>query len=325
MRSVGLVVSRKIVFQRRPIIPVFDPASPQAAAISGLFIVVLAICAVILLIVVGMIGISLICFRQRPDSQEPPPYFGNRKLEILWTVGPLLIVIGLLILTARGMDKSDPPANQDPDLVVVAHQWWWEVRYPHTGVTTANEIHIIVGRRWLVRLESADVIHSFWTPQLAPKMDVIPGYPNHVWLQADAPGRYDGTCGEYCGVEHSWMRFAVIAESPSEFATWLRQQENPATVPTTDSAQRGLKLFQTMTCINCHSIDGVSIAANAAPNLTHLADRTVLGAGVLSNTPTNLLRWLKDPQAIKPGCFMPNLKLTDAQADELADYLKTLK
>jgi cytochrome c oxidase subunit II len=286
---------------------------------------VLAICGVIFLIVAGMVGISLIRFRQRPGSQEPPSYFGNRKLEILWTVGPTLIVIWLLILTARGMGQSDPPAIQEPDLVVVAHQWWWEVRYPHAGVATVNEIHITVGRKWLVRLESADVIHSFWAPQLARKMDVIPGYPNHIWLQANAPGEYAGTCGEYCGIEHSWMRFAVIAESPADFAAWLRRQENPAAIPVADSARRGLKLFQTMTCINCHSIGGVSVTASVAPDLTHLAERQILGAGVLPNTEPNLFHWLKNPQAIKPGCFMPNLKLTDEQANELVSYLKTLQ
>jgi cytochrome c oxidase subunit 2 len=121
------------------------------------------------------------------------------------------------------------------------------------------------------------------------------------------------------------MLFSVIAETPAVFDAWLRGQENSAAMPATDSAQNGLKIFQTMTCINCHSIRGVSVAANAAPDLTHLADRTILGAGVLSNSETNLFRWLKNPQGFKPGCFMPNLKLTDAQAGTLTSYLETLK
>jgi cytochrome c oxidase subunit 2 len=223
------------------------------------------------------------------------------------------------------MRESDPAANRQPDLIVIGHQWWWEVRYPQTGVVTANEIHIPVGRKWLVRLESADVIHDFWVPALARKMQMIPGQTNHIWLEADAPGTYDGTCAEYCGAGHSWMRFSVIAESPAAFGAWLRGQVNPAAIPAADSAQTGLKIFQTMTCINCHSLRGVSIAANAAPDLTHLADRTILGAGVLSNTETNLFRWLKNPQDFKPGCFMPNLKLTDAQAGTLTSYLEILK
>jgi cytochrome c oxidase subunit 2 len=199
------------------------------------------------------------------------------------------------------------------------------VRYPQTSVVTANEIHIPVGRKWLVRLESADVIHDFWVPALARKMQMIPGQTNHIWLEANAPGTYDGICAEYCGAGHSWMRFSVIAESPAAFDAWLRGQKNPAAIPAADSAQTGLKNLQAMTCINCHSIRGVFVAANAAPDLTHLADRTILGAGVLSNTETNLFRWLKNPQDFKPGCFMPNLKLTDAQAGTLTSYLETLK
>jgi cytochrome c oxidase subunit 2 len=304
---------------------IFDPASSQAAAISDLFKVVLIICAVILLIVASMIGISLIRFRHHPGTVEPRPFFGNRKLEIIWTVGPTLIVICLFALTARGMRQADPPATQPPDLIVIGHQWWWEIRYPPSDVTTANEIHIPVGRKLLVRLESADVIHDFWVPALARKMQLIPGQTNHIWLADDAPGNYSGECVEYCGAQHAWMRFSVIAESPADFAAWLHNQENSAASPATDSAQNGLKLFQTLTCINCHSLRGVSVAANAAPDLTHLADRKILGAGILSNTETNLFRWLKNPQAIKTGCFMPNLKLTDAQVGSLTSYLETLK
>jgi cytochrome c oxidase subunit 2 len=305
--------------------PVFDPASPQAAAISGLFMLVLAICGVILMIVVGMVGFSLIRFRQRPGSREPQPCFGNRKLEITWTVGPTLIVIWLFVLTARGMSLSDPPSTQEPDLIVIGHQWWWEVRYPPTGVVTAGEIHIPVGRNLRVRLESADVIHDFWAPKLARKIQAIPGETNYIWLEADASDNYAGFCAEYCGAQHSWMHFSVIAESPAEYAAWLLEQEKPAATPATDLARQGLKIFQTMTCISCHSIRGVSVVGSAAPDLTHLASRKTLGAGILPNTEANLLRWLKNPQDVKPGCLMPNLKLTDAQASALASYLETLQ
>jgi len=306
-------------------IPVFHPFSPETASISHLFILVLIICGVILAVVVGMIGYGLMFFRHKPGSSDPAPHFGNRKLELTWTIGPMLIIIWLFALTVHGMRQSDPAANRQPDLIVIGHQWWWEVRYPKTGVVTANEIHIPVGRQWLVRLESADVIHDFWVPALARKMQLIPGLTNHIWLEADAPGTYGGECAEFCGAEHSWMRFSVIAESPAAFDAWLSNQENPTAIPAMDSAQTGLKLFQTMSCINCHSIRGVSVAANAAPDLTHLASREILGGGVMSNTETNLFRWLKNPQAIKPGCFMPNLKLTDAQTGALVSYLETLQ
>jgi len=304
---------------------VFHPGSPETASISHLFLLVLIVCGAILATVVGMIGYGLIFFRHKPDSADPVPHFGNRKLELTWTIGPILIIIWLFALTVRGMRQSDPAANRQPDLIVIGHQWWWEVRYPQNGVVTANEIHIPVGRQWLVRLESADVIHDFWAPALARKIQMIPGLTNHIWLEADAPGTYDGECAEYCGAQHSWMRFCVVAESPGAFDVWLRNQENSAAIPDMDSVQTGLKIFQTMSCINCHSIRGVSVAANAAPDLTHLASREILGGGVVSNTETNLFRWLKNPQVIKPGCFMPNLKLTDAQAGALVSYLETLQ
>ena len=129
-------------------IPVFHPFSPETASISHLFILVLIVCGIILAIVVGMIGYGLIFFRHKPGSADPAPHFGNRKLEIIWTVGPILIIVCLFTLTVRGMRESDPPANREPDLIVIGHQWWWEVRYPQTGVVTANEIHIPVGRKW---------------------------------------------------------------------------------------------------------------------------------------------------------------------------------
>lgn len=306
-------------------IPVFHPFSPETASIARLFILVLIVCGVILAIVVGMIACGLIFFRHKTGAADPAPHFGNRKLEITWTVIPILIVIWFFALTVRGMRESDPAANREPDLIVIGHQWWWEVRYPQTGVVTANEIHIPVGQQWLVRMESADVIHDFWVPALARKIQMIPGLTNHIWLEADVPGTYDSECAEYCGAEHSWMRFLVIAESPAAFDAWLRNQETAAAIPAMASAQTGLNIFQTVSCVNCHSIRGVSMAASAAPDLTHMASREILGGGVLSNTETNLFRWLKNPQAIKPGCFMPNLTLTDAQAGALTSYLGNLQ
>ena len=305
--------------------PIFEPASAQTAAMADLFKLVLVICGVILAIVAGMVGASLVRFRARPGAAEPRPYFGNRKLEIIWTAGPLLVVGWLFTLTARGMRLADPPADQPPDIVVTGHQWWWEVRYLSGGVVTANEIHLPTGRKWLVRLASADVIHDFWVPELARKMQMIPGQTNQLWLEADAPGTYAGECAEYCGAQHAGMRLTVIAEPPSAFAAWLQNQAQPALGPVSATAASGLKLFQTMTCVNCHPLRGVVTGASVAPDLTHLASRHTLGAGVLALTETNLFRWLKNAQAGKPGCLMPDLKLTDAQARALVAYLETLQ
>lgn len=225
------------------------------------------------------------------------------------------------------MHASDPAtaAEQAPDLVIVARQWWWEIRYTKSGVVTANEIHIPAGERILARIESADVIHNFWVPQLGRKMDAIPGHPNQMWLQADTPGIYEGTCSEYCGAQHAWMRIRVVAQTPSAFATWQQAQQQVPALPGSGDAGHGARLFQSMTCANCHAIAGTGADATVGPNLTHVGSRATLGAGVLENTPDNLAKWLASPQAVKPGNHMPNLKLTDTEISALVAYLESLQ
>jgi len=223
------------------------------------------------------------------------------------------------------MKQSDPAPDRKPDLLVISHQWWWEARYPQTGVVTANEIHIPVGVTWLLTLESADVIHDFWVPRLGPKMDVVPGHPNHLWLEADKPGIYLGTCSEFCGAQHAQMHFLVFAQTAAEFEVWQKQQEKPVAHLLSESSKKGSKLFQQLTCINCHTINGTNAKGQAAPDLTHFASRQTLGAVILPNTPENLALWLKNPQAVKPAILMPNLKLTDAQVGNLTDYLESLQ
>jgi len=306
-------------------IPVFNPASPEGKAISDLFLAVLVICGVILAIVSGLVAYSLVRCRARADAGEPRQVFGNHRLEVLWTVVPCLVLVWIFALTVQAMRISDPAAVQSPDLTVIGHQWWWEVRYAKSGVITANEIHIPIKQRLSVQLESADVIHDFWVPQLARKMDMIPGLTNHIWLEANQPGTYLGACAEYCGAEHAWMRFQVIAEPPADFAAWAAHQTEPAPSPAPGPEARGRQVFLQMTCVNCHSIQGVSAVTNVAPDLTHLAGRRTLGAGVLPNTPADLARWLKNPQAAKPACRMPNFKLTTAQVDDLVSYLGSLR
>ena len=311
-------------------VPVLEPASPGAAAIRHLFIIVLLICSAIFLIVVGLIIISLLRFRAH-GSAPPLQNFWNHRAEIGWTIPPVLIVLFLAVVSAklivneeRGPEFSSPEAG-NADLTVVGHQWWWEVRYAGTNAVTANEIHIPIGRKLRVQIDSADVIHSFWLPQLGPKKDMIPGWHNFVWLEADRAGIYDGACTEFCGDQHAWMRFIVIAEDESQYQTWLTHQSEMAPIPTSPAAKAGMNIFFAQTCANCHAISGTSAVANAAPDLTHLATRRDLAAGVISNTPENLRRWLADPQQIKPGCKMPNFGFNNDQLDHLLAYLETLR
>jgi cytochrome c oxidase subunit 2 len=304
------------------IIPIFQPASAQVGEIAHLFTMVLVICGGILAIVTGLVIYCAIFFRRKEGAAEPRQIFGQKKLEIVWTAVPVCILIVFFILTVKAVSFSDPPADQKPDLIVIGHQWWWEVRYPNLGITTANEVHIPAGKKLLVLLKSADVIHDFWVPQLAHKMDMVPGHPNHIWLEADTPGTYQGSCGEFCGAQHAWMRFVVIADTEAQFADWTKQQLEPSPNPSGAAALHGEQTFNQMVCASCHSLSGVSTNKYAAPDLSHLADRQTLGAGVLENTPENLALWLKNPAAIKPGCRMPNLKLTGAQVTNLVDFLE---
>jgi cytochrome c oxidase subunit 2 len=174
-------------------------------------------------------------------------------------------------------------------------------------------------------LDAADVLHEFWVPELARKMTTVPGHPNHIWIQADKPGTYLGFCSEFCGTEHAWMHFLIVAETQDEFQKWEQAQLVPATPPSSDNAQKGLALFEQMTCVNCHTIKGTIASATYGPDLTHFASRKQLGAGIVDNTPKNLSRWLRDPQHVKIGVKMPNFKFTDEQVTQLTDYIETLK
>lgn len=305
---------------------ILQPVSGEAQSILTLFYLLCGISGVILLIIVGAVLYSLMRFRRRPDQGEPRPIFGNVRLELVWTILPLIIVTALFFASVGIMRAIEPPGDgQEPDLIVIGHQWWWEVRYPKTGVITANEVHLPVGQKLLVQLESADVIHSFWVPQLGRKKDLVPGHTNQLWLQADRPGTYLGACAEYCGVQHAWMRLRVIAQPPAAFAAWTQAQLQTPVTPATGEAAQGAKRFQQLTCVNCHAIAGTPAQARVAPDLTHLASRQTLAAGVLENNAANLTAWLTDPQAVKPGNHMPRFGLGSDDVQALVAYLETLQ
>jgi cytochrome c oxidase subunit 2 len=303
-----------------------NPSSPYARAIDVLFDETLVLSAVIFALVAVLIGFAVLRFRARGD-RVPSQSEGNRAAGIAWTAVPLVVVIGLFASTVHTMHVSDPPADREPDLVVIAHQWWWEVKY-RSGAVTANEIHIPAGKALIVGVESADVIHDFWVPELARKIDAVPGQKVSIWLQADAPGTYLGSCGEYCGAQHAWMRIIVVAQSAEDFAAWEKHTLTPAPAPASDDTARGAKVFRTMTCVKCHAITGTGgevARAHAGPDLTHLADRTSLGAGVMKNTPADLTLWMKHPQEVKQGSHMPDEHLSDAQVADLVAYFGTLR
>jgi cytochrome c oxidase subunit II len=311
----------------------FSPHSPQAHAIVSLFNATLVLAAIVFVTVSGLVSYSLLRYRARGNPNEPPQIAGSRKLEMIWTVVPLMLVIALFIITVRTTAFIDAPLHpgQTPDLVITGHQWWWEARYPN-GAITASEIHIPYGRRLLAQIESADVIHDFWVPQLARKMDAVPGLASYIWLEADAIGAYQGSCAEFCGAQHAWMRLVVVAETEQNFSAWLKRQSEPAAAPTGAEAAEGARLFQQMKCGDCHAISGTSSARSGTgaagprgPDLTHLASRQYLGSGISPNTPPNLAQWITDPQSTKPGNRMSNPNLSSQEAQALLAYLETLQ
>jgi cytochrome c oxidase subunit 2 len=306
---------------------VFNPQSPLARATTDLLNLTLIVSAVILTLVSVLVLVCILRFRARPSAPgEPEQFHGHNRLELVWTAGPILLLAYLFVMTVQAMRASDPPtANQTPDVVVTGHQFWWEVRYPGSGVVTANEIHIPVGKKLLFELRSADVIHDFWVAQLSRKMDAIPEQPNSIWIEADRAGAYPGACSEFCGAQHAWMRLLVIAEPKDEFESWQKRQLESAARPEGAAAQRGALLFQRLTCVNCHAIGGSTTPVQPGPDLRHVAARTTLGAGVVANTPEGLARWIKNPQALKPGNLMPSMRLNQEQVSDLATYLAQLR
>jgi len=281
---------------------------------NNLFTFLMIAASTVAIMVAVLLTIALV--RARNQTEPPRPRFGDRRVEITWTVLPALTVVFIFGYMFYEMRRGPTPGAgdpncQQPDVEVIGHQWWWEFRYPKAGgVATANELHLPVGSLVLVTLTSADVQHDFWVPQLSQKMDLYPNKTNYIWLDTTKPGEYQGACAEYCGLQHAWMRLRVVVQPQSEYDAWLAQL-GAAPAPQGDLATRGLQVFGQMTCGSCHSIAGTSFNGRAAPALTNFGSRETISAGVLTNTPDNLARYLRDPQAVKPGVLMPNFHLSD--------------
>ena len=311
---------------------IFAPLSTPAEAVYEAALLVLVICAGIFLVVGGLLAYTIIRFRRRPEDsgREPPQVYGSSQIELAWTVVPILIVFVLILVTARtiyDVQGAAPPADA-LNVTVIGHQWWWEIRYPQLGIVTANELHVPVSeptkrRPTFLTLESADVAHSFWAPQLAGKTDLIPNRTNRMWIEPKQPGTYLGNCAEYCGTQHAHMLLRVIAHPPGEFEQWVAAQRQP---PVEDpQVQVGREVFFSTSCVNCHTINGSQARGTFGPDLTHLMSRDTLAAGVAPNTPETLRAWVRDPQTLKEGCLMPNMQLADTELDHLVTYLLSLK
>ena len=313
-----------------------DPAGTQAGRIRGLFDLDLGVCVVVYVLVMGAVVVGVIRRRGRGGSDLPvitPPVNEELRKGVIVTAAVGLTVVTLFVLlvgdylTGRRID-----ALSDPDALTVqvtGHQWWWEVRYqdptPSNIVTTANEIHLPIGRTVRFELKAADVIHSFWVPNLHGKTDMIPGHTAHTYIRADRAGEFWGQCAEFCGHQHANMRFQVVVHSEDDFRKWLAAARQPAPPPSTDAQKRGKQVFLTKQCVLCHTVNGTTAQARVGPDLTHLASRPRIAAGTLENTRGNLSGWVTDPHGIRPGVRMPPNPIPPADLHPLLDYLESLK
>jgi cytochrome c oxidase subunit 2 len=298
-----------------------DPESGPARDIATLFWWMTAVAAVVFVGAVGIIGLAWL-MRSRRDA----PVFAGREFGMVLTFGmgiPFVSVVALFLIgNFLVLPHTDAPAAATTRLTidVVGRQWFWEVRYPGTGVVTANEIHIPVRTRVNVVATTGDVIHSFWVPRLNRKIDMIPGRRNRVLLYADKPGAYRGQCAEFCGAQHAHMSLMVYADPPDRYRAWLAANARPAA----QQAGAGQQVFSRQ-CAACHAIRGTTARGQVGPDLTHVARRRTIGALVLPNTTRALSAWIHDPQRFKPGNHMPALGLTPAQLRAVTAYLRSLR
>jgi cytochrome c oxidase subunit 2 len=263
----------------------------------------------------------------RPESERK----GTRWMLIGGVAFPAVVLVILLVFSLRTLSAVSPRRASDAPLTVevIGKQWWWQVRYasadPSLTFETANEIRIPVGTRVRVKLESSDVIHSFWVPGLQGKTDMVPGRINVTWLQADKPGVWRGQCAEFCGVQHAKMGLVVVAEPRERFEQWLSAQRRAALPPRDSIAASGLAAFVSTGCVLCHRVRGTPAAGRTGPDLTHVGSRLTLAAGEFPNTRGHIQGWIGNPQALKPGSRMPAVALTSDQLHSIAYYLTTLR
>jgi len=312
----------------------FSPAATPAHSIFGVSMFVLALTGAIFILVTGLLIYALVKFRHREGdaSGDPAQVYGSNQIETSWTVIPLLLVLMLFLTAARvilGTERVAKPVGA-VDVQVIGHQFWWEYRYPKLGIITANELHVPLNdpknpTPSFLAMSSVDVIHSFWVPRLAGKMDLVPNRVNTMWFDPEQTGLFLGQCAQYCGTQHAKMLLRVYVDTPADFAAWVAQQQKPAAAPADAAAAEGKAVYEANACVNCHRVQGTPSKGAFGPDLTHVASRDTIASGAIPNTPENLKKWIADPNEMKPGALMPAMRLNDHDLDAVTKYMTTLR
>jgi cytochrome c oxidase subunit 2 len=298
----------------------FAPAGTNALLIDELTTVMVVGSALITIFV--LVLVVFVMMRGKVDAPVGRWVIGG-GIAFPLVVLTALLAYGLVIGNALSVEAPDDA----PTIRVTGKRWWWEVRYPDAAngarVVSANEVHIPVGRTVKLLLDTDDVIHSFWVPPLAGKIDMIPGRVNHLVLRADRAGVYRGQCAEYCGAQHAFMALYVIAHEPAEYERWLEREAAGAGQGA--DGDRGRELFATAGCASCHAIRGTAAEGRSGPDLTHVGSRISIGAGMFDNTAATLAGWISNSQGMKPGNLMPPIRMPPQDLHALVAYVQSLK
>lgn len=308
-----------------------DSRGPQADKIASLSWLMFGIAALVFIVITIFLLLAVV--RSRRESLIAEASSDTDRRAITWVlvggaVIPVVVLFAIMFLSITTDPANAAAAGSALNIEVIGHRWWWEVHYPDQSFTTANEIHIPVNQAVVLHVTSADVIHSLWIPQLNGKFDMIPGQTNTVSIQASQTGVYRGECAEFCGMQHAHMSFMVVAEDADQFNKWQTNEQKPAAAldPSNQSAIfEGQQTFLGSSCVYCHTIKGTNASGTLGPDLTHIASRATIGAGVLPNTPGNLAGWIINSQAIKPGNLMPPMDLDSDQLQAILAYFRTLQ
>ncbi|PWJ87971.1 cytochrome c oxidase subunit 2 [Mesorhizobium loti] len=305
-----------------------DPHGAPAIHMEHLIIGIVAICTVIWVVVMVMLGVALLRGpRAAADTAKSEAWLAMTVVAAV--AATVIIIAGLTIASFYTTRDIGVPKSDALTITVRGQQWWWQVFYAGADATpgfqTANEIHIPIGTDVHLRLESADVIHSFWVPSLAGKQDLVPGRSNSMLLRAEKPGVYRGQCAEFCGLQHSHMAIMVVAEAPADYDRWAASQRGDATMPADPDAAAGRGAFLAKPCAACHTIRGTAANGTTGPDLTHIGSRLTIAAGLAETTRGSLAAWIADPQTLKPGNNMPMVPLTSAELQNISAYMESLK